>query len=237
MYVGAPAGSSKRNTLLCQPRVLSHLNAQPGDAPNLDKGPMNLLLRHATRPLGAATTLSAATRRLGAASSRRYSGTVYGGESSSPACRATFDAWHESVSAVMSGRATAESLRDSFGAHVHPACMFRPPTYYAPWEGRDETLLLLGCVSEVFGSSFQYGRQWLSEDGKEWALEFTAEIEDSGRTLQGMDLVSLCDEGLIRDFTVLARPPNAVAELKAAMMRRVPVRLAALKAKRALGLV
>ena len=38
------------------------------------------------------------------------------------------------------------------------------------------------------------------------------------------------------DFTVMARPPNAVEELKKQMMMRVPVKLAAFKAKRALGL-
>mgnify|MGYP001400746324 CR=1 FL=1 len=51
-----------------------------------------------------------------------------------------------------------------------------------------------------------------------------------------IDLVSLCAEGRIREFTVLARPPNAVSELKKEMMARVPIRLAKLKAKQALGL-
>jgi hypothetical protein len=51
-----------------------------------------------------------------------------------------------------------------------------------------------------------------------------------------MDLVSLDEEGLIREFTVLARPLNAVEALKGEMMRKVPVRMAALKAKQALGL-
>ena len=92
------------------------------------------------------------------------------------------------------------------------------------------------CVSEVFGPSFEYGRQWLSDDGREWALEFTADVGDSGKTVHGIDLVSLCEEGKIMEFTVLARPPNAVAALKDAMMRKVPVRLAKLKAKQALGI-
>ena len=33
-------------------------------------------------------------------------------------------------------------------------------------------LVLLGCVGDVFGKSFTYGRQWLSDDGHQWALEF-----------------------------------------------------------------
>ena len=113
----------------------------------------------------------------------------------------------------------------------------RPPTYFTPWTGRDETCLLLSCVAEVFGPSFKYGRQWLSEDGHEWALEFTANVGDSSKVVHGIDLISLSDEGKIAEFTVLARPPNAVSALKKEMMSRVPVRLATLKAKQALGLM
>ena len=75
----------------------------------------------------------------------------------------------------------------------------------------------------------------LSDDAREWALEFSAEV--GGKSVHGIDLVSLNEAGLISEFTVLARPPNAVAALKDEMMRRVPVRLATLKAKQALGLV
>ena len=88
----------------------------------------------------------------------------------------------------------------------------------------------------LFGPSFTYGRQWLSDDGREWALEFSASVlGDKKSTVHGIDLVSLNEAGLISEFTVLARPPNAVAALKTAMMQRVPVKLAALKAKQALG--
>lgn len=103
------------------------------------------------------------------------------------------------------------------------------------WTGRDETCLLLSCVAEVFGPSFRYGRQWLSEDGREWALEFTANVGATPKVVHGIDLISLSPAGKIQEFTVLARPPNAVSELKREMMSRVPVRLAALKAKQVLG--
>ena len=53
--------------------------------------------------------------------------------------------------------------------------------------------------------------------------------------LDGIDLVTLDAEGKMTEFVVMARPPNAVAELKKQMMMRVPVQIAALKAKQALG--
>ena len=162
---------------------------------------------------------------------------VYGGKQSSPAAAATFAAWHECLDGVLYGGMDSSQAMEVLKPHMDEQCVFRPPTYFAPWKGREETLLLLSCVSEVFGNSFTYGRQWLSDDGCEWALEFEANIAESGKKIQGIDLVSLCeDTGRIKEFTVLARPPNAVDALKGAMMQKVPMRLAKLKAKQALGL-
>ena len=171
---------------------------------------------------------------------------VFGGVAASAAARATFDAWHEAADAVLHRGADAESAMAAMRPHVHEACVFRPPTYYKSWNGRDETLTILGAVSEVFGTSFAYGRQWLSDDGLEWALEFTAAVpsEVNGGaplTIHGIDLVTLCPEtSSIVEFSVLARPPKAIAALKAAMGTKAPViaaRVAKLKAKRALGMI
>jgi hypothetical protein len=118
---------------------------------------------------------------------------------------------------------------------VDDECVFKPPTYFSAWRGGDETTLLLGCAAEVFGESFAYGRQWISNDGRDWALEFTAEVGDTGKSLEGIDLVKLNDAGHIVEFTVLARPPSGVAAMKSEMMKRVPHRLAALKSRQALG--
>ena len=59
----------------------------------------------------------------------------------------------------------------------------------------------------------------------EMRFGFRTEIASTGKTLDGIDLVSVDADGLITDFAVLARPPNAVAALKDEMMRRVPVKI------------
>ena len=41
------------------------------------------------------------------------------------------------------------------------------------------------------------------------------------------------NDGKICEFTVLARPPNAVAAMKDEMMKKVPPRLLSMKAKKA----
>jgi hypothetical protein len=93
---------------------------------------------------------------------------------------------------------------------------FRPPTYWKARHGKAETLLVLGTVVTVF-EDFRYGREWVDE--RDWALEFTARVGEL--ELKGVDLVRLDDDGLICDFEVVARPPNAVAALRAAMEERL----------------
>jgi len=150
-------------------------------------------------------------------------GNVLGGDNASLAVKGTFVAWHLAVQ-----DARIDSLERFLAGRVAEQCTFHPPTYFPPWKGRREFLMLVTAAGEVFGDSFEYNRQWLSEDGREWALEFSAEIGATGKKIEGIDLVSLDEHGLIQEFKVLARPPNAVSALKDAMMMKVPPRLAML---------
>ena len=174
---------------------------------------------------------SVATATEDASTLRPKYGNVLGGERCNPAAFNAFKAWHEALDMKMTDNSSDDDIYKVMAPHVAAKVKFHPPTYFAVWEGRDKFLLLISCVGEVFGPSFEYGRQWLSPDGKSWALEFTAKIGDSGKGITGIDLVELDDEGRIVDFVVLARPPNGVEELKKAMMMKVPPRMAMMKAK------
>ena len=77
-------------------------------------------------------------------------------------------------------------------------------------------MLILGTVAGVF-EDFRYEREWV--DGDDWALEFTASVD--GLVLKGVDLIRLDAHGKIAEFEVVARPPNAVAALRAAMEERL----------------
>ena len=163
-------------------------------------------------------------------------GTVFGGANADEATVRTFEAWHELVKSAIAGSGSAEGASEEAVAtlrkNIADDCVFRPPTYFKPWEGGDETALLLTCAAEVFGDSFTYGRQWISDDGRDWALEFRAEIASSGKIVDGIDLVKLNADGKIADFTVLARPPSGVSVLGEEMMKRVPQKMAKLKSKK-----
>ena len=164
-------------------------------------------------------------------------GNVLGGENMTPQALQTFQAWHTGVSASMHAEDTPdpEKIVKALYDRVDPKCKFYPPTYFTPWEGRDEMLVLLSCVSEVFGKTFTYGRQWLSPDGRDWALEFTADVGESNKRITGIDLVKLNEDGKMIEFVVLARPPNGVSELKNQMMIKVPPRLVKLKLKQGMS--
>ena len=67
---------------------------------------------------------------------------------------------------------------------------FKPPTYWATWNGRDAVYAVLGHVNEVF-ENFVYRR--VMGEGQDWALEFQCTVE--GLDCVGVDLITLNDEG------------------------------------------
>ncbi|MEM7508056.1 MAG: nuclear transport factor 2 family protein [Pseudomonadota bacterium] len=94
--------------------------------------------------------------------------------------------------------------------------VFRPPTYWADWVGREPVAILLEHVGQIF-RDFRYRRSWA--DGPNHALEFEAKVGDLD--IVGVDLITTNAEGLITEFEVVARPLKTVAALREAMQARV----------------
>ena len=86
------------------------------------------------------------------------------------------------------------------------------PPYWARMQGRDLVHHLLGLIVNTI-EGFTYRREW--QKGSELALEFTGRIGEC--ELQGMDLISLDDRGLIQNLDVLIRPANAIDLLREAI--------------------
>jgi hypothetical protein len=170
---------------------------------------------------------------------KKFGQGLCGGGTITPVAYQTLEIWHEAVShgtgKVSPGGKSKEEIMNKLSSRVHSDCVFSPPTYFQSWKGKEEFLCIIESVSEVFGPSFEYHRQWISEDGHDWALEFTAKIGASKYTLDGIDLVKLDENGQIVEFRVLGRPPNAVSELKSEMMKKAGPKLVALKAKKSMS--
>jgi hypothetical protein len=83
------------------------------------------------------------------------------------------------------------------------------PPYWNPLQGRALVQHLLGLILETI-EGFTYHREW--SQGRELALEFKGRVGDLD--VQGIDLISLDDDGRIRRLEVPMRPLNAIEALR-----------------------
>ena len=90
---------------------------------------------------------------------------------------------------------------------LHSDVIFYSPVVYSPQRGKDITLKYLAAASEVFNSSnFQYIKEINNQNFA--SLEFTLTIDDT--EINGIDLISWDDTGLITEFKVFIRPLQGV---------------------------
>jgi hypothetical protein len=83
------------------------------------------------------------------------------------------------------------------------------PPYWEKLRGRPLVHYLLGRIVHTI-EDFTYQREW--QDGNELALEFSGHVGD--HQLQGIDLITLNERGMIQNLDVLMRPVNAVLSLR-----------------------
>ena len=106
--------------------------------------------------------------------------------------------WHDVVN-LRDYNALTEILDE----HV----IFYSPVVYTPQRGKDITLKYLMAASEVFNASnFKYHKEIIGETNA--SLEFTLTIEDTD--INGIDLISWNESGLITEFKVFIRPLQGV---------------------------
>ena len=89
------------------------------------------------------------------------------------------------------------------------------PVVFKPKSTKEEAMFVLSNVIEVL-TEFKYHREFI--DGKNWALEFSAVV--NGKSVKGVDLIELNDDGQIVNFEVLIRPLSGLIALGEDMNRR-----------------
>ena len=107
-----------------------------------------------------------------------------------------------------------EAARELFTGDV----VFRSPIVFKPYEGRDAVATLLEAVLHVF-EDFRYVAELEGEDRS--ALIFEARVGD--RKLDGLDLLSFGEDGLVSELTVMVRPLSGALALAEAMRARLAV--------------
>jgi hypothetical protein len=95
--------------------------------------------------------------------------------------------------------------------------VFHSPVTFHPFLGRDTVTRLLAEVIEVF-EDFRFTDE-LAMDGAH-ALIFRANVADTEREIEGIDLLRFDEQGLIADFTVMLRPLSALVPFAQAMGER-----------------
>ena len=127
--------------------------------------------------------------------------------------------WH----AVLRGEADLDDL-------LHEDCVFWSPVLFRPQQGRELTKMYLQAAAQVFpgdspseepdqesggdptggDSAFRYTRRVL--DGDLAVLEF--ETNMGGIAVNGVDIITCDDDGMITEFKVMLRPIKAVEAVR-----------------------
>ena len=85
-------------------------------------------------------------------------------------------------------------------------CVFLSPVVHTPQRGRDLTRLYLSGAFHVLQGNFRYIKEVV--DGRHAVLEFLCEVD--GITVDGVDIMTFDNDGLISEFKVMVRPLKAI---------------------------
>lgn len=115
---------------------------------------------------------------------------------------------------------------DAVEALLAPDVVFLSPAVHKPYVGREAAMILLRAVMEVF-EDFRYTRTFTDDDaGGGSVMLFAARV--GGREVEGVDIITVGDDGLVTEFRVMVRPLSGLVALAEAMGPRVTGPLEAL---------
>ena len=120
--------------------------------------------------------------------------------------------WHRVLEGGNQPRELAEIIRED--------AVFHSPVVHTPQEGRAKVVGYLAAAGVVLNTDkFRYVREFA--EGNHALLEFVTELD--GIHINGVDIITFDDEGMIADFKVMVRPLkaiNKVWELMGAQLQR-----------------
>ena len=118
--------------------------------------------------------------------------------------------WHEVIDGGSEPAALTNIMRED--------AVFHSPVVHTPQKGRPIVVAYLSAAGQTLGNdSFQYLREVV--DGNTAVLEFQTEMD--GIQVNGIDMITFDDEGLITDFKVMVRPLKAVNKVWEMMGRQL----------------
>ena len=118
-------------------------------------------------------------------------------------------------------------LDGGFDALLHPDCVFLSPVVFTPQEGREITKVYLSAAGGTLGGdsdvetkatssgSGEFGYIKTILQGHHAMLEFETTV--AGKYVNGVDIITCDDDGMITEFKVMMRPLQAVNAVHAQM--------------------
>jgi hypothetical protein len=135
------------------------------------------------------------------------------------------DAWQRQLRGELAG---------GLDAILHEDCVFISPIVYTPQVGRELTKMYLTAAGGTFGGDSQDAALLAASDegdgggdggkfgyvkkilqGNQAMLEFEAKVD--GKYVNGVDIITCDDNGLITEFKVMIRPLQAINAVHAQM--------------------
>lgn len=108
-------------------------------------------------------------------------------------------AWHQ----VIDGGSKPTQL----AAILHDDAVFHSPVVHTPQRGKPIVMAYLTAAGQTLGNdSFTYLREVV--DGDTAVLEFQTQMD--GIEINGIDMITFDETGLITDFKVMVRPLKAI---------------------------
>jgi hypothetical protein len=107
---------------------------------------------------------------------------------------------------------------DAIAAVLNDDCIFESPVVHTPQLGKAITAKYLAAAGHTLGNAaFEYVGEWHRESPGETSsiLEFKTVMD--GIAVNGIDMITCNDDGLITHFKVMVRPLKAVNMLHAKM--------------------
>ncbi|WOJ97842.1 nuclear transport factor 2 family protein [Congregibacter brevis] len=92
-------------------------------------------------------------------------------------------------------------------------CVFLSPVVHTPQRGRKITALYLTGAMNVFNETFHYTKEVVTKEHA--VLEFECTVDDI--LINGVDIISFAEDGLICEFRVMVRPLQAMQMLHGKM--------------------
>lgn len=116
--------------------------------------------------------------------------------------------WHDIVESRDAAQLPAMIAADA---------VFRSPAVHTPQEGRDVVCAYLGAALVVLGPELRYTDTWTRENDA--VLHFHTVID--GLQVEGIDMITWDDDGIITEFTVMIRPFKALEVVIGAMGKQL----------------